>query len=215
MASSSVLTINAETRRRRIRLATSMALYGGALGAASILISLLNRTPFGADPEHLRLIDSVFISLAGAIAGIAVALPLGYFMGGASGAKPSNLLLWWAVGLAFGLALPFVTGALVPLSLVFEDLSIGLIRPGQVFERVLDSVFRAPLNLFVNGALSMFTGLLAGAIFGTGGWVADMFNASRRPVAAKVGPWVVAIVLGSVAVVIAVFGSPDALAKLG
>lgn len=215
MASLSVLTINSETRRRRIRLAISMALYGGALGAAAIIISLLNRGPFDADPERLRLIDSVYVSLGGGIAGVLVALPLGYFMGAASGTRPSNLLRWWVVGIAFGVALPFATGAVVPFTLVFEDLSVGLIRPGQVIGRILDAVFRAPLNLILRGALGIFTGLLAGAIFGTGGWVADMFNASSKPVAAKVGPLVVAIILGSVAVVIAVFGSPDALAKLG
>ena len=192
-----------------------MALYGGALGAATILISLLNRTPFGTDPEHLRLIDSVFVSLSGGIAGILVALPLGYYMGAMSGARPTNLFVWWAVGLAFGVAMSFMTGALVPVSLVFEDLSVGLIQPGQVFERLLDAVFRAPLNLFVHGSLSMFTGLLAGSLFGTGGWVVDMFNTSSRPVAANVGPWAIALILGFAVVVIAVFGSPDALAKLG
>ena len=215
MVSLSVLTINAETRRRRIRLATSLAMYGGALGAATILISLLHRTPFGLEPQHMRLVPSVFVSLGGGIAGVLIALPMGYFTGAGSGSRLQDLLVWWGIGFAFGVLLPFLTGALVPLSMIFVDLSLDIIQPDELFVLILDAVFRAPLNVFINGALSLYTGLLAGALFGTGGWVLDMLNGSSKPVAANFGPWAIAFILGFVAVGIAVFGSPDTLAKLG
>ena len=220
MASLSVFTIDADERLRRIRLTTSLALYGGALGAATILISLLNRTKGQTDglvflePEHMGLAASVFFSLGGGIAGVLVALPLGYLIG-ARATEHHNLLVWWGIGLAFGVALPFLTGALSPLSEVFVLLSLDIIQPGDLFDQVVDAAIRAPLSIVVNGIFSLYTGLLAGALFGTGGWVVDMFNGSTRPVASKVGPWAIALILGSVAVLIAVFGSPNTLEKLG
>ncbi len=214
MAGLSALTINSEQRTRRIRLMTSLALYGGALGAASALILELERKPWYVEPEHMPLIPSFFISLSGGIAGVLVALPLGYLIG-ARATESSSLPRWWVIGLAFGLLLPFVTGALFPLSLVFVNLSLGVIQSSDLIGQILDAGIRAPLSTVVNGGAGLYTGLLAGALFGTGGWAVNMFNASTRPVASRIGPWAIVLVLGGMVVVIALFGSPDALVKLG
>jgi hypothetical protein len=157
---------------------------------------------------------TVYISLSGAIAGILIALLLGHIIGG-MGAKPRNLLAWWMFGFAFGVMLPFLTGGLLPMSVVFLNLSLDIIQPGDLFGQLTDAVLRAPQGIFRDGTLSLFTGLLAGALFGTGGWLVDMFNTSSKPMAARVGPWVVVSILGSVFFAIAVFGSADALSKLG
>ena len=57
-----------------------------------------------------------------------------------------------------------MTGALVPMSLVFVNLSLDIIQPGEVFNQMVDAVIRAPLSIVVHGTLSLYTGLLAGAL---------------------------------------------------
>ena len=210
----SLLAAARRAHGRRLRLAISLTLYAGALGAAVVLISLLTRTKPWVEPEHLSFAPSVFLSLGGALAGILIVWPLAYWFGDGAGA-PRGLLAWLAVGFGFGVLLPLLTGAFLPLSIVFVDLSLGVISAGQLFSSALDALFRAPLSLAVHGALGIFTGLLAGALFGTGAWVVDMVNASSNPVASRYGPWAIALLLGSIAVVIAVFGPADTLAKLG
>ena len=213
LSSPSLLAAAQRSHGRRLRLAISLTLYGGALGAAVVLISLLTRTKPWVEPEHLSFAPSVFLSLGGALAGILIVWPTTYWLGDSAGA-PRGLLAWLAIGFGFGVLLPLLAGAFLPLSIVFVDLSLGIISASELFSRALDALFRAPLSL-VYGALGIFTGLLAGALFGTGAWVVDMVNASSNPVASRYGPWAIIILLGFIAVVIAVFGPPDTLAKLG
>ena len=214
LSSPSLLAAARRSHGRRLRLAISLSLYGGALGAAVVLISLLTRTKPWVEPEHLSFAPSVFLSLGGALAGILVVWPIAYWLGDRAG-EPRGLLSWLAVGFGFGVLVPLLTGAFLPLSVLLVDLNLGVVNSGELFSRVLDALFRAPLSLVVHGALGIFTGLLAGALFATGAWVVDMVNASSNPVASRYGPWAIVVLFGFIAVAIAVFGPADTLAKLG
>jgi TRAP-type C4-dicarboxylate transport system permease small subunit len=115
----------------------------------------------------------------------------------------------------FGLLLPFVTGALLPASHVFLGLSLGVIQSGELISGLLSSIFRMPVEIIVHVAQGILTGMLIGVVFGVGAWILDRINWSRSTVVADIGSWTVAIVLGTGAVLLALFGSPDTLARLG
>ncbi len=58
-----------EMEERRLRLIKCETLYGGALGAATLLISFLAQTPFPKTPERMALLPSVILSSGGVVAG--------------------------------------------------------------------------------------------------------------------------------------------------
>ncbi len=201
-------------RRRRLTLLGALALYGGALGASSVLINLLTRTKPWVEPEHMAFVPSTFISISGAVAAILLVLPIAILLGERTD-EPRGLPMWLGIGAGYGVLLPFLTGAFLPLSLVFVDLSLGVIEAGDIVTEVLSGLFRTPLFMFVHGTLGLFTGLLTGVVFGAGAWAIDRLNGSPHLPASQVSPWAVAVVLGLIAVVVAVFGPSETLAKLG
>lgn len=197
-----------------IRLTTSLTVYGGALGVASVLISFMVRTDMLREPEHLSLVPSVFFSLGGAAAALLITWPVAYWLRHMA-REPLSLPLWWGIGFGYGLLLPFLTGAILPLSTVFMDLYLGIIDVDELVTATLDAGFRAPLHTFTWGALALFNGMLTGALFGTGAWVIHRLNASQSPVKSRYGPWVISLSLGSMAVAFAVLAPAETLARLG
>ncbi len=110
---------------------------------------------------------------------------------------------------------PFFSGALLSLSAVFVEFALGAIATGELLPRILDAFFRAPINAVNHGALGLLTGLIAGGLFGTGAWIIDTLNTSTNPVISRYAPWAVALLLGTIAVCLALFGPVELLAKLG
>ncbi len=95
------------------------------------------------------------------------------------------------------------------------NLALGSIPLSELTSHTLEAFVRAPANAFTQGTLGLFTGLLAGTLFGVGGWVMDIANTSPYPNVSRYGPYVISLGLSAGVVAIAAFGPADALAKLG
>lgn len=199
---------------RRARLTISVALYGGAVGAAALFVSLLAQVRFPNEPEHMALLASVFLGSGGALAGGALAALITYSVGQKAD-KARHLLAWEALGFGYGVLLPFFTGMLIPLSGVFLNLAVGVITAGEVFSQVVDAISRSPAFAFSQGTFGLFTGMLAGLLLGTGAWLIDTANAEPNARVSGYGPWAIAAVLSIGVVAVAAFGPPPTLAKLG
>ncbi len=206
--------ISAPDPGRRIRLTASVTAYGTALGAAAILISIIARTGMYDDAEHLTFVPSVFSALTGALAA-ALVTPLAIYHARDRANESAGLLIWLALGLGFGLASSFVSGGLLPLSAVIISLAEGAVGFGELPSLAFEAALRGIRSFYVEGALAIFTWLLAGALFGAGGWAIDKLNASPNLIASKYGTWAVVLSLGSAVVAFAVFGPPETLRKLG
>lgn len=192
-----------------------MCLIGlaAALGAAATLITFVIATDISREPEHLAFAPAMFFGATGGIAGALIVWPIISWL--IKDNVAHSCREWMLVGLVFGLLLPFVTGALLPASHVFLGLSLGIIQPGELFSGLLSSFFRIPLEIVVHEAQGILTGMLVGVVFGVGAWALDQINWSRFTVIADFGPWTVATVLGTGALLLALFGSPEALTRLG
>ncbi len=198
----------------RARLIICLTIYGGALGGASFLVNLLSRTRFPQEPQHLSLTPTVFLSGGAVLAGAILAGLLAYWVSNDT-SKARSLLVWAFLGFTFGILSPFLTGALIPLSTVFLNLVMDVITVGDVPRDVVDSILRAPGFAFTHGVFGLFTGMLAGALFGGGAWLIDMANASPKRGISIYGTYLIAIGLSIAFFAIAAFGPPSALASLG
>ena len=199
---------------RRVRLVICLGLYGSALGASSLLVSFLARTRFPREPEHLEFVPSVILSSGGWIMGAIIAGLIAYWIAPTS-ERPHNIIAWLFIGFAFGVLLPFFSGALIPLGTLYLDVAHGIIPLGDLPSLTLGSILRAPSFAFTQGVFGLFTGLLAGALFGIGGWVIDVANTSPYPRVSRYAPYGLSLGLSAGVVAIASFGPADALAKLG
>ena len=198
----------------RIRLAASVTLYGGALGAAAILIVIIARTGKYEEAEHLTLIPALFSALTGAVAALLVT-PLAIYHARDRANEASGLLIWLLLGLGFGLGSSFVTGLLIPLSVVFISLTEGVAGVGELPSLAIEAALRGIRSFYVEGALAIYTWLLAGALFGVGAWIIDRLNASPNRIASKYVIWAVSLSLGLAIVAFAAFGPPETLRNFG
>jgi hypothetical protein len=198
----------------RVRLTASVALYAAALGSGAILISIIARTGKFDTAEHLAFTPGLITALTGAIAATIIT-PLAIYHMRHNADESGSLLMWLALGLGFGLAASFVTGGLIPLNVVFITYVEDNIGFGELPSLVLEGAFQGIRSFFVEGALAIYTWLLAGAIFGVGAWIIDKMNASPNSVASKYGTWVVTLFLGLTIVAFAVLGPPETLRKFG
>ena len=200
--------------KRRARLVICLGFYGSGLGASSLLVSFMARTRYPIEPEHLQFVPSVLLSSGGWIMGAIIAGLIGYWIAPTS-ARPHNIVLWLVIGFAFGVLVPFFSGALMPLGTLYLDLTLGIIRLSDIPMLTLDGIMRAPVSAISQGVLGLFTGLLAGTLFGLGAWVMDIANTSSDPRVSTYAPYALSLGLSVGVVAIAAFGPADALAKLG
>jgi hypothetical protein len=89
------------------------------------------------------------------------------------------------------------------------------IKFGELPSLVAEGAFQGIRSFFIEGALAIYTWLLAGALFGTGAWIIDKLNASPNPIASKYGAWAFAISMGMIVAAIAAFGPPEILRNFG
>lgn len=66
--------------------------------------------------------------------------------------------MWLVLGIGYGLLLPPLTGALLPLSIVFINLTLGVIELGELPSEFLEALFRSPLNAIIYGSLAIVNG---------------------------------------------------------
>ena len=198
----------------RVRLTVSVSLYAAALGSAAILISIMARTGQWEEAAHLTWIPGLISAITGAIAATVVT-PLAIYHLRQHADDSASILLWLLLGIGFAVGAGFVTGALVPLNVVFITFAEGDIKLGELPSLIVEGVFQGIRSFFIDGALSIYTWLIAGVLFGVGAWIIDKLNTFSNPVVAKYGPLVLAISMGITIVAIAAFGPPETLRKFG
>ena len=204
----------------RIRFAASIAIYGAALGAASIIVNFLSQSN---DPRHMGLGASLLFGTGGAVAGTIITLPFAFLLYGSPGRllirkrESRNLLMWIALGLGYGFFFPMVMGGFfLPMNNIFLDFGNGVLSVPNVSTKVLDlSTGLWPALAIFLGYRIFFTGIIAGVLFAPGAWVIDKVNASADPITARYGAWVVAGGLAALILAFAAFVPETTLAKLG
>ena len=200
--------------RERVHLLLPLAIYAGAMGAASLLVNLLSRTKFPQTPEHMEPSSTAFLSFgAFVVCGLLGGL-LAYWHSGRDSPTVS-LVKWLAFGFAFGVLSPPLTGAFLPMSTAFLNVYKDVITVGELPSHVIGALFRAPSFAFTHGVFGLFTGLLAGALFGAGAWLAEMSGRSPNRAVATFAPYAVALSLSALIYGIATLGPAETLARLG
>ena len=185
------------------------------MGAASVPIALLARPdPRLTVPEHMSLAPTVYVAVAGAVAGILLTWPIVRKLPDMIG-EHRGWVIWLIFGVGYALFLPFLTGVLLPFSVVFLNLQIGVIGLRDVPSEILASVFRAPLQSFVYGVLSLYTGMIAGILFGLGGFAMDELNHSQNALVHRYAPWAIALAVGTTTIAFAVLAPAETVAKFG
>jgi len=194
-----------------------VALYGGALGATAVLVALVAHArllPPLYEPERLALLPSVFLSSAGVVSGALVAFLLVSWLIKGTG-YPQHPLVWLTFGVGFGIMVPFGTGALTPVSIVFLNLHLGVIAPGEILPGLVEAAFRAPQSAFSYSGMSFASTALATVLFGPGAWLIDTANGSRNVIVSRYGVWAVALALSFGFVALANLVPASTLVKLG
>ena len=200
----------------RVRLVICLALYGGLLGGGALLVNLLSRTKFPQEPEHLTVGATVFMSGGAAFVCAVLAGAIAFVVTKYSEREHSHhVIVWMALGFLFGVFSPFVTGAGIPTSGMLMSLNQGVLSAGEVPVQLIDALLRAPSFAFTHGVFGLFTGMLAGALFGAGAWLVDVTNYSPNRYISSYAPYGIAILLGATFYAVSAFGPAAALAKLG
>ena len=182
---------------RRVRFAASIAVYGGAIGAAAILVNFLSQVDVYQAPERLALGPSAMFAISGFLAGGMITWPTAFWIYGGLGffypklRESRSLLVWGLLGFCYGVLFPLVMGALfLPVTLVFVDFANGLVSVPGLLTRFIDLATGLWAAVaFTFGFRLFFTGLMAGGLFGVGAWIIDNFNTSADPMTAKYGAW--------------------------
>ena len=201
----------------RARLIFCLAVYGGALGAAALIVNFISRTPYPQVPSHMpppaTAIFSVWAFLA---CGTLGALFARWFAAPFEDALIHRLLKWIVgIGLGFGIFSPALTGAFIPMSQVFIDAYYGGRAPLEIPAYALGALFRAPGFAISHGILGLFTGMLAGALFGAGAWGVNELNRSGSEPLAKYGGCVLALLLSAALYGVAVLAPAPSLERWG
>ena len=204
---------------RRGRLVVSLTLYGGALGGAALLVNLLSRTKYPETPEHMPADATILLSggaaFVCAILGGLFAWWLSGGQGGHARERAQNIVVWLAAGFGFGIVSPVVTGASLPMSTMLLGWAHGLMSAGELPVEAVTSLMRAPSFAFTHGVFGLFTGMLAGALFGAGAWLVDIaVHSSNRAVSAY-APYAISAILSAVFYGIAALGPAESLTRLG
>ena len=162
----------------------------------------------------MALLPSVFLSSVVVLVGAVLSGSIAYLVGETPD-RARNLLVWGAFGFGYGVLLMFFTGMVIPVTMVFLDLATGAIGMSDVLVALTNSMGRSVHFAFVYGALNLFTGMLAGVLFGAGAWLIDTTNASRDTRIRRYGPVAITMALSFSVVAVAAVGPPSTLAKLG
>lgn len=191
-----------------------LAIYGGALGASSLLVNFLSRTKYPDIPAHMELAPTLLLS-SGAFVVCGVLGGLIAYWFGQRDEPPRYIIKWLVIGFGFGVLSPIMTGGTLPLSLIFVELEAGVLSMGELPVRLTNALFHVPRFAFTHGVFGLFTGLLAGAIFGLGAlFISSLREFTGGPLA-KYGPYVLAFLLSVIFYAIATLGPAPTLARFG
>ena len=205
-------------RWRRVGYSASLGLLGAAVGAAIILINFLSRIPVYVEPEHVRETPLMLAAAAGAVGGMCIAMAAGYVVHGDSILASTRQALdawWWLLlGFCFGIAHPLLAGGLcLPVADLAYAAYLGIVSPLQFLNASIDLLLLAPWRAVTSGTSFIFTGIVAGLIFGVCAVLVDRASVSRsRPTAMA---WITSVALSAMVFGAAAFGPPALLARIG
>ena len=196
-------------------MAVALTAYGAALGAAAVPVALLAKPdPRLTVPEHMSMAPTFYLALAGALAGALLVWPVSRRLPDALGSQ-TGWLIWIILGVGYSLIVPFLSGILIPFSIVFLNAHVGLIEIWQIPGHLLNTVFRVPIEAFVYGTLAVYTGMIAGALFAVGGFAIEEISYSRNMFVHRYVPWAIALSVGLLSIAFAVLAPAEFVNKFG
>ena len=208
----------------RLRFAACVSIYGAAIGAAAILVNLLSHTEALEIPQHLPLGRSLLLGITGALAGVAITLPVAYWIYGGvrvfarkKEREARGIRTWVVLGIGFGFVYSLVMGAyFLSTSADLMRFSDGELTLSELGIRYLDvTAGRWVVLAHVLGMRLLFTGFVAGLLFGPGAWAINRFSTSADPSTARYGSWVIALALAGMVITVAAFAPETTLARFG
>jgi len=198
----------------RFHFTAPLVVFAGLLGACTVPITFITGTNVNEIPSHMPLIPSLLYPIAGILSGAILTYhPVKWMSRDLSHHMP--LWHWLVIGLVYGGLLSIFTGALLPVIGPILGLFIGDLSIGQMPEALLISLARMPLNSLIHGSLGMFTSFQAGGILIIAGILIDRLVAQQKAFISDFMPWIIVIVLGIPVLILAFWGDPDFLFKLG
>lgn len=181
-----------------------------------MIVNRLSRIDRPRTPEHLSVDATVIMSLGAAIVcGVLAALIVLWLTGGDARRSARNPLVWLAAGFGFGVLSPAITGAALPMSIMLLEWRTDVISVGEVPMGVVSSLMFVPNSVFQQGVFGLFTGFLAGALWGIGAIPIDLAANSRNRAVATWGPWVISAALGAAFYGVSVLAPAEWLARFG
>lgn len=225
--------------RLHSRLVWSLVLYGMLIAAAAAIVGYIDKPGIDTPPKRLIASSALFFVTGGCLFTLIFLLPVLRWIG--SRAEESRILpIWLGIGLAFGIFSVFLIGASKPFVIAVLNNIIDFRSVGTLIDNLIDAFLFAPLESFKYGVIALYIGLIAGIIYGIGGWVIDMLNrmnyahsyadpwieaigdiipptrhwaSATAPWLSVVGPWAVALLIGGAILLYALTGPIDFLAR--
>lgn len=229
-----------QTQHLRNRFTISLTIYGALLAASAAIIGTIT-SDFPNPPERLTDTAALITPSGAALITALILYPTLRWI--STNIEESRILpLWLGIGIAFGITTIFLAGASIPFTgtltfhLIKDIPSFTALR-----DDILDSFIRAPLFSFTYGVLSLYTGIITGITFGIGAWLIDIINrmayphqqpdpwlqslsdhipqtkqwaAKAAPQLANIGPYAIAITLGTSILLATALAPIQLLAKL-
>ena len=129
--------------------------------------------------------------------------------------RARGLFIWLLAGFGFGVLSPVLTGAVLPMAMMFLATANGDLPASDFLVHAVSAILQAPSSAFTHGVFGLFTGLMAGALFAFGAWLVDRATHSSIPRVSAYVPYALAISLSILVYGIAAFGPPETLARFG
>ena len=205
-----------QTKRRRVRLTVSVALYGGVVSVATLYISLtaLPSSTYPFEPQRPSLLHFLFASIGAVLSGVVLAGVATHFVADSPNQAP-HPLIWVLIGVLYGVLVPFITGMFRPFWVVLLDLVTGTIGEGGLWLRLANAAFYAPFSSVYWGVIGLPAGLLGGLLLAVGAWFIALANAAVNPRIARYGPWVISVALSLGVLATALLAPLSLVASLG
>ena len=223
----------------QMRLVRSLLLYGMLLTAAAAMVASIYSPGIDQDPRRLIGMNAVGTMVGGCLFTLIFLLPTLRWIG--SRAEESRILpIWLFVGITYGIFTVFLIGASLPFVFAFQINMLDFRSLGKLIDDLIDAIFRMPLSSFTFGVFALYIGLIAGIIYGIGGWFIDMLNrmnyahsyadpwieaigdiipptrrwaSATAPWLSVIGPWTIALLIGGAILLFAFTGPIEFLAR--
>ena len=207
----------------RWRFAAALALYAAALGAATIIVNFLTQFEGIDELEKITFGQGVLFGLGGALAGMVLAGPFGFWVYGARATftdrrrEPRKIWVWFFIGGCFTLFYSLIMGGFfLPTSQYFYLFFSSIYSVPNLFAKIFDLLTGVFVSLAVlNSFKLLYTAATAGALFGPGAWLIDRFSTSSHLPTTRYAPFVTASVIGLIVIGLAIFAPADLLVRLG